>query len=303
MTSLYTFELKQPKLGFKLDKDASKPILSDITPGGCFECLLLKDQLDPKHIVGSTIVKFDGNDVHDMPYEKIWKMIRLHLQRPVSMTIEVPEIRQSYVPTQVAYQKTKEQMDRESEQATKQALRDLVKCQLESHLSESESDSESESGFVSESSYRKLQSKFRYNQLKLQNAEMEMEDFQSEMSSKYEPILQVNDLLCQINSLKQRYHLLSTNRANYTGDQLESKNDKMFKEFKEYKHQAESLLKSWKITLVQGCVEKSLEQELSQFAKYSNEINRIIFWKHVYEALCSLSLFILLMSIILCFIR
>ena len=78
MTSLYTFELKQPKLGFKLDKDASKPILSDITPGGCFECAILKDHLDPKHIVGSTIVKFDGNDVHDMPYEKIWKMIRLH---------------------------------------------------------------------------------------------------------------------------------------------------------------------------------------------------------------------------------
>ena len=30
----------------------------------------IKDHLDPKHVVGSTIVKFDGNDVHDTSYER-----------------------------------------------------------------------------------------------------------------------------------------------------------------------------------------------------------------------------------------
>ena len=299
--SLHTFTINEKKLGFTLDKAKTTPTISSITAGGALEKQLIEKCSSISE--GCEIFSIGGENVKGLSYNDAVEKIRTYVERPVNIVITSPRksvirdsfvstqnsprknvIRDSFVSTQKAFKMSQEEMNKASEIATKQALRDLAKAHKETLLEENEEDSsysedEDEDDYVSVKKYNELEKKHHFLRMELLNAQIDNDDQVKTIKKSLDPLKNLNDQLCYINYLKQR-----TKKMNKLDDIKNSSSHEMKKrllkiqdEYNEYLEEAEKFLNLIELHEIRNCVAKTIDKEkieLELFKKsYKCKIN------------------------------
>ena len=274
--SFHTFILKDKKLGFTLDKTKDTPTIGKITVGGSLENELIENcsTID----IGSEIHYIGDESVQGFSYEKAFLHIKSCTERPIRLVIYSPRKENNKI-----LKMTVEEMNKASEEATKQGLRDLVKAIRD----ESESDTEEED-YVSTEKYEKSEKQIHLLKLDLQNAKIDAEDLEEELKRKIDPIQCVNDNLCHIKSMKKRYE--NMDKKEYTSKQVSEMLKKMNGEYSEYFKTCDEIVAKFELIEIKNCVQSYLKIDHEQMVELSKSYEKIILMKYVYETLKSFSL-------------
>jgi hypothetical protein len=274
--SFHTFTINDKKLGFTLDKTKDTPTIGKITDGGAFEQELIDNC---STVSAGSEIHFIGEDsVKGFSYEKAFLHIKSCIERPIRLVIYSPRKENNQRGTM-----TVEQMNKVSEEATKQGLRDLVKAIRD----ESESDTEEED-YVSTEKYEKSEKQIHLLKLDLQNAKIDAEDLEEELKRKIDPIQYVNDNLCHIKSMKKRYE--NMNKTEYTSKQVSEMLKKMNGEYSEYFKMCDEIVANFELIEIKNCVQSYLKIDHEHMVELSKSYEKIILMKYVYETLKSFSL-------------
>lgn len=282
----HTFTLNDKVFGFKLCKDTQHPTVSSITENGCLYNALKHSTFHIPNIIGTKLISVNDKNVESMSYDDVMKYIRSVDVRPVVFTFDFPNSLSKI---------TQEQMDEQSKHLTEESLRMLVKSQIEQSDS---SDYESEQDeYVHESSFNRLQTKLRNANMKIENHKIEYQDLKKDHETCFKPFQEVNELFCQISGLKHRFIDLHKFHANYTSKQLDDKQSKLMKEFKESVYSYHSFSKQIQLLSLKLCFDKYIELDSIEFQEFSKQIKTVICMKYRYEILKSCSLIVLLIAI------
>ena len=174
-------------------------------------------------------------------------------------------------------------MNKASEEATKQGLRDLVKAIRD----ESESESEEED-YVSTEKYEKSEKQIHLLKLDLMNAKIDAEDLEEELKRKIDPIQCVNDNLCHIKYMKKRYE--NMDKKEYTSKQVSEMLKKMNGEYSEYFKTCDEIVAKFELIEIKNCVQSYLKIDHENMVELSKNYEKIILMKYVYESIKSFSL-------------
>ena len=274
--SFHTFILKDKKLGFTLDKTKDTPTIGKITVGGSLENELIENcsTID----IGSEIHYIGDESVQGFSYEKAFLHIKSCTERPIRLVIYSPRKENNKI-----LKMTVEEMNKASEEATKQGLRDLVKAIRD----ESESESEEED-YVSTEKYEKSEKQIHLLKLDLQNAKIDAEDLEEELKRKIDPIQYVNDNLCHIKSMKKRYE--NMDKKEYTSKQVSEMLKKMNGEYSEYFKTCDEIVAKFELKEIKNCVQSYLKIDHEHMVELSKSYEKIILMKYVYESIKSFSL-------------
>jgi hypothetical protein len=244
--------------------------------GGAFEQELIEKC---STISSGSEIHFIGEEsVKGFSYEKAFLHIKSCIERPIRLVIYSPRKEYNQSGTM-----TVEEMNKASEEATKQGLRDLVKAIRD----ESESESEEED-YVSTEKYEKSEKQIHLLKLDLQNAKIDAEDLEEELKRKIDPIQCVNDNLCHIKSMKKRYE--NMNKTEYTSKQVSEMLKKMNGEYSEYFKMCDEIVANFELIEIKNCVQSYLKIDHEQMVELSKSYEKIILMKYVYETLKSFSL-------------
>lgn len=175
-----TFVISKEKLGFKLDKSELTPTISYITPGGALENILI-DKCSSISI-GDEIIMINGQSIVGFNYERAMSKIKNCTSRPIELVIKSNKINSPIRKI------TTEEMNKISEDTTKQALRDLAKSQLEKDNSESSDDN-----------YDKIEEKLRMLEFEKMNMEIELNEEITSIKKVHDPIILINDHILTAN--------------------------------------------------------------------------------------------------------
>lgn len=283
--SLHTFTINEKKLGFTLDKAKTTPTIASITAGGALEKQLIENCSSISE--GCEIFSIGGENVKGLSYNDAVEKIRTYVERPVNIVITSPRksvIRDSFVSTQKAFKMSEEEMNKASEIATKQALRDLAKTHKENILKENEEDSsysedECEDDYVSVKKYNELEKKHHFLRMELLNTQIDNDDQVKTIKKSLDPLKSLNDQLCYINSLKQRTKKMNKldDIKNSSSHEMKKRLNKIQDEYNEYLEEAEKFLNLVELHEVRNCVAKAIDKErieLELFKKsYKCKIN------------------------------
>ena len=281
--SLHTFTIADKKLGFTLDKAKTTPTIASITAGGALEKQLIENCSSISE--GCEIFSIGGENVKGLSYNEAVEKIRTYVERPVNIVITSPRkgvIRDSFVSTQKAFKMSEEEMNKASEIATKQALRDLAKAHKENLLEENEEDSsysEDEDDYVSVKKYNELEKKHHFLRMELLNTQIDNDDQLKTIKKSLDPMKSLNDQLCYINSLKQRIKKMNKldDIKNSSSHEMKKRLNKIQGEYNEYLEEAEKFLNLVELHEVRNCVAKAIDKErieLELFKKsYKCKIN------------------------------
>tara|TARA_B100001094_G_scaffold332137_1_gene402954 strand:- start:7172 stop:8071 length:900 start_codon:yes stop_codon:yes gene_type:complete len=223
-----TFYISDEKLGFTLNKEKNTPTIGKITEGGAFE----KNLIDRCSSItnGCEIISIDNNQIIGLDYDNAVKKIKSIKNRPVEITIKSPKSSISKISTK--------EMNKISKETTENALRDLAKSQLEKKeniISSDESDTDdsytnmSDNNYVSVKEYNKIEEKCRMQELKIMNTEISFNDEMKYFSNKLNPILDINDIILQIDNLRNKINKSNTNML--TSREIKECQSKVNKEF------------------------------------------------------------------------
>jgi hypothetical protein len=223
-----TFYISDEKLGFSLNKKTNTPTIGQITDGGAFEKSLINRCSSITN--GCEIISIDNNQIIGLDYNNAVKKIKSIKNRPIEITVKSPK-------SSITKISTKE-MDRISKETTENALRDLAKSQLEKKeniISSDESDTDdsymnmSDNNYVSVKEYNKIEEKCRMQELKIMNTEISFNDEMKYFSNKLNPILDINDIILQIDNLRNKINKSNTNML--TSREIKESQSKVNKEF------------------------------------------------------------------------
>ena len=274
--SFHTFTINDKKLGFTLDKTKDTPTIGKITVGGAFEQELIEKC---STISSGSEIHFIGEDsVKGFSYEKAFLHIKSCTERPLRLVIYSPRKEHNQSGTM-----TVEEMNKASEEATKQGLRDLVKAIRD----ESESESEEED-YVSTEKYEKSEKQIHLLKLDLMNAKIDADELEEELKRKIDPIQCVNDNLCHIKSMKKRYE--NMDKKEYTSKQVSEMLKKMNGEYSEYFKTCDEIVAKFELKEIKNCVQSYLKIDHEHMVELSKSYEKIILMKYVYESIKSFSL-------------
>ena len=281
--SFHTFTINDKKLGFTLDKTKDTPTIGKITVGGAFEQELIEKC---STIASGSEIHFIGEDsVKGFSYEKAFLHIKSCTERPLRLVIYSPRKEHNQSGSM-----TVEEMNKASEEATKQGLRDLVKAIRD----ESESESEEED-YVSTEKYEKSEKQIHLLKLDLMNAKIDADDLEEELKRKIDPIQSVNDNLCHIKSMKKRYE--NMDKKEYTSKQVSEMLKKMNGEYSEYFKTCDEIVAKFELKEIKNCVQSYLKIDHEHMVELSKSYEKIILMKYVYESIKSFSLLAILVGV------
>jgi len=264
------------RLGFTLDKTKPTPTIDKITPGGALERESIENCYDITK--GTQLMTIGGYDVMNMNYDEVVQKIKSLNERPLTVVFLMNK-----VPEKIS----ESTMNDISEVATKQALRDLAKSQLDK-LNESADvtdSSDDEEHYVTIQKYQELEKKYHYLQLDMLNTKNDYEDKCEYIENKYLPISNVDGIMCQIVNLKQRFNKLDDTKQ--TSRELCEKLEKCKVEYDEYIRTLENGLKLVKLNMIQKSLEMYIENETLEMTKLCNRYKYKIMFKNFVEFLQS----------------
>lgn len=303
MTSV-KFIIHNKRLGFTLDKNKLTPTIDKITPGGALEKLLIDNCSDISR--GTQIMTIGGYDVMNMSYNDAVEKIRSLNERPINIV---------FLMNKKVEKINEETMNSISESATREALRDLVKSEMEKieDVTESDNDSANDSAndsdnndsdkdkdddeyYVTIQKYENLEKKYYYLQLELMTKSHDYEDKCTYIENKYMPISNVHGILCQLDGLKKRINNIDSRL--FTSRELKLKLDKFDDEYREYIKTLENSMKLIKLNMIQTSVKFYIENDIESIKKMYNRYKMQIMIKKVFEVIQTFSTIVLLFGII-----
>ena len=301
--STHTFTISDKKLGFTLDKTKSTPTIAKITSGGALERLLIDSC---SSISSGCEVRYVGGEyVKDLPFNEAMEKIKSYVERPINIVITSPrksDIRQSYVSTGQAFKMSVKEMDKASEEATKQGLRDLAKAHKEKLLLEESSSDSSDEGedYVSTRKYEELEKKNHFLKMELLNAQVDNEDQTNLFKKDLNPIKSLNDQLCHIISMKKRIDKIDklNEIKNTSSEEMTRQIEKMNVESTSYFEECEKHLKLVEFHEIKNCVADFLEKEKNEMEKLNENYNHKIYRGQLYELAQLISLDLLLIGVL-----
>tara|TARA_B100000902_G_scaffold87481_1_gene91547 strand:- start:705 stop:1580 length:876 start_codon:yes stop_codon:yes gene_type:complete len=275
------------RLGFTLDKTKLTPTIDKITPGGALERESIENCYDITK--GTQLMTIGGYDVMNMSYDEVVHKIKSLNERPLNVVFLMNK-----VPEKIS----ESTMNDISEVATKQALRDLAKSQLEK-LNESADvtdSSEEDEHYVTIQKYEELEKKYHYLQLDMLNTKNDYDDKCEYIENKYLPISNVDGIMCQIINLKQRFNKLDD--AKQTSRELSDKLEKCKVEYDEYIQTLKNSLKLVKLNMIQKSLEIYIENEKNDMTKMCNRYKYKIMFKNFMELLQSCCVLVVLVGFV-----
>ena len=275
------------RLGFTLDKTKLTPTIDKITPGGALERESIENCYDITK--GTQLMTIGGYDVMNMNYDEAVEKIKSLNERPLNVVFLMNK-----VPEKIS----ESTMNDISEVATKQALRDLAKSQLDK-LNESADvtdSSEEDEHYVTIQKYEELEKKYHYLQLDMLNTKNDYDDKCEYIENKYYPISNVDGLMCQIVNLKERFNKLDDNKQ--TSRELSVKLEKCKVEYDEYIKTLENGLKLVKLNMIQKSVEIYIKNEKNDMTKMCNRYKYKIMFKNFMELLQSCCVIIVVVGFV-----
>lgn len=282
----HTFTLNDKVFGFKLCKHTQSPTLRSVTENGCLYQQIQQSNINVSTFTGTKLIQVNDKNVESMSYDDVMKYIRSVDVRPVVFTFDFPKSLSKI---------TQEQMDEQSKHLTEESLRMLVKSQIE-RSDNSEYDSEQDE-YVHESRFNRLQTKLRNANMKIENYKIDLQDLKKDHEMSFKPFQEINELICQISGLKHRFIDLQKYHQNYTSKQLDDKQCKLIKEFKETVYSYHSLSKQIQLLSLKLCFDKYIELNSIEFQGFSKQIKTIIYMKYMYEIFKTCSLIVLLLAV------
>tara|TARA_B110001469_G_C9648293_1_gene329191 strand:- start:167 stop:1120 length:954 start_codon:yes stop_codon:yes gene_type:complete len=296
---MFEFIIYDKTLGFTLDKTKSNPTIDKITPGGALEKILIEHC---GNVSSGSIIKYIGTqDVENYNYDQIYDYIKSYIERPIKITFlqEKDIIRQSYVTTQSAFKNasisncnynyiSEKEMNHISEQATQTGLRELVSAhkrkKLE-YISDSEEDSSDQEEYISIHKYDKLQEKTRMLELDILNLKIENEDYHKNTNKILDPIKNINESLCHIESLIDRYSevLSYTKFLNIGSDTMNELYEKYNKDFIYIVTECENLLVNIKYNQLKNCIKYMLHNKKKKMNNINIKFTIKVKFKKIYE--------------------
>lgn len=298
--SIHTFILNDKTLGFTLDKKSNCPILDKITPGGSLEKELINSC---STITSGCLVQSIGDeDISNMPYDKAVDKIKSWTERPVKISIISPNnspkvIRESYVTTNDSFKMTVEEMNKQSEIATKNALRDLAKSQKNNNNLSSSDDDDDFSDFkkmIPYIKYKELENKMHILRMELLNSQVDNDELKSDLNKQINPLKSINDELCHINTLSIR----NNNIKNMNSNNMELYLSKVNHEFRDYIASIEKYMKLIELHEIKNSIIYKLNKEKDNFQNFNNKFQYKIKIKVMFEFIQAASLLILSISIL-----
>ena len=268
------------RLGFTLDKTKMTPTIDKITPGGALERESIENCYDITK--GTQLMTIGGYDVMNMNYSETVEKIKSLIERPLTVV---------FLNNKVPEKISESAMNDISEVATKQALRDLAKSQLEK-LNESADvtdSSDDDEHYVTIQKYEELEKKYHYLQLDMLNTKNDYDDKCEYIENKYLPISNVDGIMCQIVNLKQRFHKLDDTKQ--TSRELSVKLEKCKVEYDEYIRTLENSLKLVKLNMIQKSLEMYIINDKNDMTKLCNLYKYKIMFKNfieLFESCCVL---------------
>ena len=275
------------RLGFTLDKTKLTPTIDKITPGGALERESIENCYDITK--GTQLMTIGGYDVMNMNYDEAVEKIKSLNERPLTVVFLMNK-----VPEKIS----ESTMNDISEVATKQALRDLAKSQLDK-LNESADvtdSSDDDEHYVTIQKYEELEKKYHYLQLDMLNTKNDYDDKCEYIENKYYPISNVDGLICQIVNLKERFNKLDDNKQ--TSRELCDKLEKCKVEYDEYIKTLENGLKLVKLNMIQKSVEIYIKNEKNDMTKMCNRYKYKIMFKNFMELLQSCCVIIVVVGFV-----
>lgn len=275
------------RLGFTLDKTKLTPTIDKITPGGALERESIENCYDITK--GTQLMTIGGYDVMNMNYDEAVEKIKSLNERPLTVVFLMNK-----VPEKIS----ESTMNDISEVATKQALRDLAKSQLDK-LNESADvtdSSEEDEHYVTTQKYEELEKKYHYLQLDMLNTKNDYDDKCEYIENKYYPISNVDGLMCQIVNLKERFNKLDDNKQ--TSRELSVKLEKCKVEYDEYIKTLENGLKLVKLNMIQKSVEMYIINDKNDMTKMCNRYKYKIMFKNFMELLQSCCVIIVVVGFV-----
>lgn len=305
-----TIKIYDEKLGFTLDKTKASPTIYKITTGGAFETQLINNcsNVEP----GDKITHINNNNIENYSYDRAVNYIKSIKKRPIIIEIDNKKhnynLRSSFISTHDSFNiKNKisvDEMNKRSEQATKEALRELAEAHKENKEDDTSdySSSEEQENYISMQKYNKLLEKNRQLELDKLNLTIENEDNMEEIKKKINPIKQLNDCLCHIDIVQQRVdrYLLSYKNDNSTN--LNYKLSKFNQEYKEHIIECEQYLKNVQYDEIKKCIKCYIKQQKKYNSDVNYKINKMIKNKKIYESFQNISFIIILCLLFYIFI-
>ena len=250
---------------------------------------------------GTQIMTIGGYDVMNMSYSDAVEKIRSLNERPINIV---------FLTNKKVEKISESTMKDISESATREALRDLVKSEMEkiedvtesdndSDNNDNDNDSEDKDGdeyYVTIQKYDNLEKKYHYLQLELMTKSHEYEDKCTYVKNKYTPISNIDGILCQLDGLKKRIDNIDSRLL--TSRELKIKLDKFDEEYGEYIKTLENSIKLVKLNMIQTSVKVYIENDIESMKKIYNRYKMQIMIKNMFEIIQTFSTIVVIIGII-----
>lgn len=304
--SVHTFTIKDKTLGFTLKKQENNPVIDKITPGGALETELVNNC---SSITSGCIIKSIGDDdISQLPYEIAVEKIKSWKERPINISIVSPNnspkkvIRDSFVTTNNSYKMSVEEMNKQSEIATKKALKELSNMQKNNtKLLEDDDEDDDSSGYKSIPlyKYRNLENKMNILRMDLLNSNVDNDELKTELDKQVNPLKCINDELCHINTLSIR----NNNVKNMNSEDMKLYLSKVNNEFRDYVTSIDKYLDKIQLYEIKNSIIYKVNKEKDNFESFNNYYTYKIKIKNIYELMQTVSLMVFSIIFILLIIN
>lgn len=292
--------LKDKKLGFTLNKNSKTPTIDKITSGGCLENEMIETCTN---ISSGCQIKYIGtHNVENYSYDKVFNYIKSCNERPLSITFCINK--QNNNKKNI----TESEMNKQSEQLTKQCLRDLVKSQKNKKrfriqdISSDEDDVSIDNFHDKNSKESKLEEKNRMLMFEIENLKIDNKDREERLFRSINPILNINDDFCGLKNVIIRFNSTIKNARNDTSTQLCAKLIKLNKEYSEHKTKLVSINNKNDFNEIKECIELKIKKIDCDKSKLELNLEFKIKIKYGYEKLMEILFVLFIMCIIRLFI-
>tara|TARA_R110002074_G_scaffold95021_1_gene207223 strand:+ start:1387 stop:2355 length:969 start_codon:yes stop_codon:yes gene_type:complete len=305
----FNIEFNTSKLGFTLNKNTNTPTILKITENGTFhERLLEKSLYETDCIYKVNYLSF--NDKYKVNFESI-SIVNFDPDVAITIIKKYTNAIKENDPLIVRMTKepikklmTNEQVDKQSEIATTEALRNLAKSHKlsnkrnrpEETSSDNNSSDDCDDYVYNKSKIKYLEQKNRNLELDMLNLQIEKEDLTDELKYKLNPISKCNDILCNINFIHAR--LEKSLCSDFNSKDLNKKTNECGKEYNDYNSELSNYITKIEYNEIKESLIYSVVKNNEKFNLIFKNCYKIIVFKYTYEFIKEICFFFIVIYIL-----
>lgn len=291
--SSFSIDIYDKKLGFTLDKTKINPTISKIINNGPLDKIIKFNGYNIS--VGSKITSIENEIIENETYDNALNIIKKYIdkdKRPINLIIQSKKLNNLI---------SNEEYLKNSEEATKQGLKDLAYAYKESKLNNNNvlsTDSEDDNNNNIDK-LEDLENKYRLLKLELLNSNIENEEKTELLNNQLNPLKELNDQLCYISNLNNRIIFINCfqNYKNISSNEMEKKYKIINEEFNCYLNECDKLINKLNLFEIKNVVQFYINNEKNNLKYFNTYYKYKINIKYIYEYFQLFSILTLILSI------